>query len=104
MTSLRQLHYLVLVADFRSFRRAADAAGVSQPTLSQQLRVLETRLGATLVERNETPVQLTPIGRDVVARARRILIEVKDLEGMVQRTSAGIGGIIRFGVTPTLGP
>ncbi len=104
MATLRQLTYLVALADYRNFRRAADAANVSQPTLSQQLRALETRLGVTLIERGETPVQLTPIGREVVTRARRILLDVKDVEDMARRSRNAIGGTIRFGVTPTLGP
>ncbi|MBU8874577.1 hydrogen peroxide-inducible genes activator [Reyranella sp. MMS21-HV4-11] len=104
MTTLRQLSYLVALADSRNFRRAADLVHIAQPTLSQQLRALEARLGVTLVERNESPVQLTPIGRDLVTRARKILLDVKDAEDMVRRAKAGIGGTIRFGVTPTLGP
>lgn len=104
MSTLRQFTYLVALADYRNFRRAADAVHVAQPTLSQQVRALEMRLGVTLVERNANPVQLTPIGREVVARARKLLIDVKDIEDMSQRSKAGIGGTIRFGVTPTLGP
>lgn len=104
MSTLRQFAYLVALADYRNFRRAADAVHVAQPTLSQQLRALEARLGVTLVERNESPVQLTPIGREVAARARKLLLDVKDIEAMAQRSKAGIGGTIRFGVTPTLGP
>lgn len=104
MTTLRQFTYLVALADYRNFRRAADAVHVAQPTLSQQLKALEARLGVTLVERNESPVQLTPIGREVVARARKLLLDVKDLEDMAKRAKSGICGTIRFGVTPTLGP
>lgn len=104
MSTLRQFSYLVALADWRNFRRAADAVNVSQPTLSQQIRVLEARLGVTLVERNESPVQLTPIGREVVARARKVILDVKDIEDMTRRSTAGMGGTIRFGVTPTLGP
>ena len=104
MPTLRQFSYLVTLADYRNFRRAADAAHVSQPTLSQQLRALESRLGVTLVERNESPVQLTPVGREVVTRARRLLLEVKDIEDMARRAKVGMAGTIRFGVTPTLGP
>ncbi len=104
MTTLRQFTYLVALADYRNFRRAADAVHVAQPTLSQQLRALEARLGVTLVERNESPLQLTPIGREVVARARKLLLNVKDIEDMALRAKTGIGGTIRFGVTPTLGP
>ena len=61
MSTLRQFTYLVALADFGNFRRAADAVHVAQPTLSQQIRALESRLGVTLVERNQSPVQLTPI-------------------------------------------
>lgn len=104
MSSFRQLAYLVALADYRNFRRAADAAHVSQPTLSQQIRALEARLGVTLVERNESPVQLTPIGRDVVARARKILLGMKDVEDLARRSKDGMAGTIRLGVSPTLGP
>jgi LysR family hydrogen peroxide-inducible transcriptional activator len=104
MSTLRQYAYLVALADYRNFRRAADAVHVAQPTLSQQLRALEARLGVTLVERGESPVQLTPIGREVVQRARKLLLEVKDIETLSMRARSGMGGTIRFGVTPTLGP
>lgn len=104
MSTLRQFAYLVAVADYRNFRRAADAVHVSQPTISQQIRALEQHLSVTLIERNETPVQLTPVGREVVARARKVLLEVQDIESMARRAKGGMGGTIRFGVTPTLGP
>lgn len=104
MSTLRQYAYLVAIADHRSFRRAADAVHVSQPTLSQQLRALEGALGVRLVERNASPVQLTPIGREVAARARQVLLAVKDIESLSRRAEAGMSGTIRFGVTPTLGP
>lgn len=104
MPSLRQYAYLVAIADHRSFRRAADAKHVSQPTLSQQLRALEQHLGVTLVERNEHPVQLTPIGREVADRARRLLLAVDDIEQLTRRTRDGMAGTVRLGVTPTLGP
>ena len=104
MSTLRQLTYLVALSDYRNFRRAADAAHISQPTLSQQVRALEARLGATLVERNASPVEFTPVGREVVARARKILLEVKDIEDLARRSKVGLSGTIRFGITPTLGP
>lgn len=104
MSTFRQFTYLVAVADYRNFRRAADAVNISQPTLSQQIRALEGRLGVTLVERNDNPVQLTPIGREVVARARQIILGVKDVEDLVRRSKTGLAGVVRFGVSPTLGP
>jgi len=104
MSMLRQFEYLVALSEHGNFRRAADAVHISQPTLSQQLRTLEAKLGTQLVERNETPVQLTPIGREIVARARKLLIGVKDIEDLARRARQAIAGTIRFGITPTLGP
>jgi len=104
MPTLRQLEYLVALADLRHFGRAAQASHVSQPSLSQQLRALEQRLGTVLVERNQTVVELTPIGREIAARARNILVGVEDLRELARRAEEGIAGTIRFGVTPTLGP
>lgn len=104
MPSLRQLQYLVALDDHRHFGRAAFAVHVSQPTLSQQLRTLEARLGASLIDRSGPDVQLTPLGRDIAARARDILVQVRDLSDLARRASKGIGGTLRFGITPTLGP
>jgi LysR family hydrogen peroxide-inducible transcriptional activator len=104
MPSLRQLEYLVAVADCRHFGRAAQSVHVSQPTLSQQLRALETRLGVTLIERRLGGAELTPIGREIADRARRLLVGVKDIRDLAARASEGAAGTLRFGVSPTLGP
>lgn len=104
MPTLRQLEYLVAIADARHFGRAAAAVNVSQPTLSQQVKALEARLGVTLVERGDSPVQLTPVGREIAQRARRLLIGVSDLRDLARRSATGFAGTIRFGVTPTVGP
>ena len=104
MPTLRQLEYLVAVADARHFGRAAAAANVSQPTLSQQIKALEARLGITLIERGDSPVQLTPVGREIAERARKLLISVADLRDLARRSKTGFAGTIRFGVTPTIGP
>jgi len=104
MPTLRQLEYLVAVADFQHFGRAADACGVSQPTLSQQIHALEERLGVPLIERRVSGAELTPIGREITARARRLAIEVQDIRDLARRAADGLVGTIRFGVTPTLGP
>lgn len=104
MPTLRQLEYLVAVADARHFGRAAAAANVSQPTLSQQIKALEARLGITLIERGDSPVQLTPVGREIAERARKLLISVADLRDLARRSTTGFAGTIRFGVTPTIGP
>jgi len=77
---------------------------VSQPTLSQQLRTLEERLGVELVERRLAGAELTPAGREIAERSRRLLVEVKDIRDLARRAAEGAAGTIRFGVTPTLGP
>ncbi|MFN3945164.1 MAG: hydrogen peroxide-inducible genes activator [Allosphingosinicella sp.] len=104
MPSVRQLEYLVALADLRHFGRAAQACNTSQPTLSQQLRALEERLGVVLVERRTSGADLTPIGREVADRARRVLVEVRDIRQLARRAGDRLVGTLRLGVTPTLGP
>ncbi|MFK7842834.1 MAG: hydrogen peroxide-inducible genes activator [Sphingorhabdus sp.] len=104
MPTLRQFEYLVAVADHGHFGKAAQAAAASQPTLSHQLRSLEQRLGVTLVERRTHGAELTPVGREIAARARQVLVEVKDIRDLAERASDSLAGILRFGVSPTLGP
>ncbi len=104
MTTLRQFEYLVALADTRHFGRAAQTCHVSQPSLSQQLRALERALGVNLADRTPSGAELTPIGRELAERARRVLVEVKDIKDRARRAQGGSAGIIRFGSTPTLGP
>ncbi|MCW2246163.1 LysR family hydrogen peroxide-inducible transcriptional activator [Azospirillum fermentarium] len=102
--TLRQLRYLVAVADTLHFGRAASACHVSQPSLSAQIQQLEDALGVALVERTQRRVLLTPAGREVVARARRILGEVSDLAAFARGAGAPLSGEVRLGVIPTLAP
>ncbi len=104
MLSLQQLRYLVAVAETLHFRRAAEKTNVTQPTLSGQLRELEDRLGVQLVERSRAKVVLTPIGREITARAQRVLRDVNDIITLAKHDQSQLGGTIRLGVLPTLGP
>lgn len=104
MPSLRQLTYLTALADERHFRRAAERVNVTQPTLSIQLGALEKTLGVRLVDRDRSSVALTPIGREVTERARRILGEVRGIVALTAGARHGLAGTIRLGVPPTLGP
>lgn len=104
MLSFRQLQYLVSVADQQHFRRAAIRLNVSQPTLSLQLQKLEDHLGVKLVERGHGPVLVTPIGREIVSRARKLLLDVNDLEACARRGAGELTCTIRLGVSPTVGP
>lgn len=104
MPTLRQLEYLVTIADTGSFALAARVACVSQPTLSQQVRALEERLGATLLERSATGAVLTPVGRSIVTTARRMLSDARDIAALAAGASNSLTGTLRLGTTPTLGP
>ena len=75
--NLRDIYYLVALADHKHFGRAAAACFVSQPTLSTQIRKLEEELGVALVERTPRRVMLTPAGLDAAERARRIVAQVE---------------------------
>lgn len=103
MPSLQQLRYLVAVADHLHFRRAAEACNVTQPTLSAQIKDMELRLGTTLIERSRSKVLLTPTGRDIVERARRILREVAEIHAIAKSRQSVLSAVIRIGVVQTVG-
>jgi len=102
--NLRDLRYLVALAEHRHFGRAAAAVFVSQPTLSTQIRKLEDELGVALIERVPRHVMLTPVGRDIADRARRILSDVDQLKETARRSRDPEAGTVRLGIFPTLGP
>lgn len=102
--NLRDLRYLVAVADLRHFGKAAEACYVSQPTLSTQIKKLEEFLGVQLIERNNKQVMLTPVGAEVVERARRVLHQVDDLIELCRASRDPLSGEIRLGFIPTIAP
>jgi LysR family transcriptional regulator, hydrogen peroxide-inducible genes activator len=102
--TLRELEYLVALAKYRHFGRAAEACQVSQPTLSAQIKKLEGELGVALVERDSRGVILTAYGNETAARARRILLEIQQLKESAQQSQNPEAGTIRLGIFPTLGP
>lgn len=102
--TLRELEYLVALAKYRHFGKAAEACLVSQPTLSAQIKKLEDELGVALVERDSRGVILTSYGHETAARARHILLEVQQLKESAQQNQNPEAGTIRLGVFPTLGP
>lgn len=102
--NLRDLQYLVALAEHAHFGRAAAACFVSQPTLSTQIRKLEDELGVALVERAPRRVMLTPIGRDIAERARRIAADVEQMKEAARRSQDPEAGTVRLGMFPTLGP
>ena len=104
LTSLKQLHYLVAIADHLNFTRAAKACFVTQSTLSAGLKELERILGCRLVERNKQTVLMTPNGLEVVRRAREILTSTQDLVETAVGSRPPMTGLVRLGVIPTIAP
>lgn len=102
--TLRQLRYLVAVAETLHFGRAAEAANISQPSLSAQIQQLEEALGTRLLERTRRRVILTPAGAEVATRARHILAAVQDLTDGVRNVTLPLSSSLRLGVIPTVGP
>ena len=102
--NLRDLRYLVAVAEHRHFGRAAESCFVSQPTLSTQLKKLEETLGVTLIERTNRQVMLTDAGEQIVAQAQRVLFEVNTLTALAEQHIDPLGGEFKLGVIPTLAP
>jgi len=102
--NLRDLGYLVALADTRHFGRAAAKAHISQPTLSAQIKKLEDQLGVQLVERQPRNVALTEIGARIVARARRILQDADDITELARESRDPLAGALRVAFIPTLGP
>ncbi|MEL6478997.1 MAG: hydrogen peroxide-inducible genes activator [Pseudomonadota bacterium] len=102
--TLRQFRYLIALADSLHFQRAAERVGVSQPSLSAQIQNIEGALGIQLIERNRAGISLTPVGREIVTRARRVVEEVQGISDFALEAQHGLIGTIRMGVKPTLGP
>ena len=102
--NLKDLKYLVALADTGHFGKAADRTFVSQPTLSAQLKKLEQYLGVKLVERQPKNVQLTEVGKQIVVRARRMLDEGDEIVALARSNTDPFSGKLKVALIPTIGP
>jgi LysR family hydrogen peroxide-inducible transcriptional activator len=102
--NLKDLKYLVALADTGHFGKAAERTFVSQPTLSAQLKKLEGYLGVKLVERQPKNVQLTEVGKQVVIRARRMLDEGDEIIALARNNTDPLAGKLKVALIPTIGP
>jgi LysR family hydrogen peroxide-inducible transcriptional activator len=102
--NLKDLKYLVALADTGHFGKAAERTFVSQPTLSAQLKKLEQYLGVKLVERQPKNVQLTEVGKQIVVRARRMLDESDEIIALARNNTDPFAGKLKVGLIPTVGP
>lgn len=101
--TLKQLTYFMALAEARNFGRAAALVNVTQPALSVQIRALEDRLGATLVERQPRDIVLTPTGHEVLRHAKQVMGKIRELQD-VARLRDGLLGRLTLGVIPTVAP
>mgnify|MGYP005752622747 CR=1 FL=1 len=104
LPSLKQLTYLVALDEHQNFNRAAKACFVSQSTLSTGLQNLESLLGGELIERDHKAFVMTPLGRQVVVRARELLAQTRELMELVEGQKGAMQGAIRLGCIPTIAP
>lgn len=104
MITLIQLEYVVAVDTFRHFAKAADHCRVTQPTLSMQIKKLEDDLQIRIFDRQKQPVVPTDSGIAFIEQARVVLAEARRLNELVENCKGSIGGQLRLGIIPTLGP
>ncbi|MDG5799688.1 LysR substrate-binding domain-containing protein [Marinilabiliaceae bacterium ANBcel2] len=102
--NLQQLEYIVALDEYRHFVTAAEKCFVTQPTLTMQLKRLEDEIGIQLFDRTRKPLIPTGEGEAFIARARRILRDLNDLENFLVEEKKSIEGVFRIGVIPTLAP
>ncbi|GAA5110006.1 DNA-binding transcriptional regulator OxyR [Orbus sasakiae] len=102
--NIRDLEYFVALAEYRHFRKAADACNVSQPTLSGQIRKLEDELGVMLLERTSRKVLFTQTGLMLVDQAREVLRNVQIFKEMASKQGEDMSGPMHIGLIPTLAP
>jgi LysR family hydrogen peroxide-inducible transcriptional activator len=102
--NLRDLKYIVAVADTNHFGRAAQRCFVSQPTLSGQIRKLEQELGVAIFERTNRSVKVTPIGEEILVYAREMMEQAEAMVQLAQSHQDPMAGPLRVGAIPTLSP
>ena len=102
--TLQQLEYILAVARYGHFGRAAEACNVTQPTLSAMIGKLEEEIGAKLFDRNRQPICPTPVGERVVHQAREVLEQADSIKDIVLEEKQSLGGIFRVGILPTIAP
>ena len=102
--TLKQMKYICAVADLNHFSKAADSCFVSQSALSTGINELEQNLGVQIFERHNKQVLITPLGKDLVARARIILTQTNDLMAIAQQSAEGFIRQLHIGIIPTIAP
>ena len=102
--TITQLKYVLAVAEYQNFTKAAAHVFVTQPTLSMQIQKLEEELSIIIFDRSKKPIELTEIGEKIVNQARNIVNESERMQDVVDQEKGFIGGDFRLGIIPTIMP
>ena len=102
--TITQLNYVLAVAEYQNFTKAAEKCFVTQPTLSMQIQKLEDQLGIQIFDRSKKPIELTEVGRKIVNQAKNIVNEADRINDIVDQQKGFIGGEFRLGIIPTVMP
>lgn len=102
--TLQELRFIVALAREKHFGKASEACFVSQPTLSVAVRKLEKELGVDLFERHKNAVKITPLGKEIIERAKRVLEEADDLKQLAKLDKDQLTGVLKLGAIYTVGP
>lgn len=102
--TITQLHYVLAIAEYKNFTKAADYCHVTQPTLSTQVQKLEDELGVKIFDRTQKPLQLTEVGKKIVTQAKKIVIESERIQDIVEQQKGFIGGDFKLAIIPTVMP
>lgn len=102
--TITQLKYVLAVAQYQNFTKAAEKVFVTQPTLSMQIQKLEDELDIQIFDRTKKPIELTETGKKIVNQARNIVNESDRIQDIVDQEKGFIGGEFKIGVIPTVMP
>ncbi|HEC11701.1 MAG TPA: LysR family transcriptional regulator [Acidiferrobacteraceae bacterium] len=102
--NLRDLKYIIAIAETQRFGKAAERCFVSQPTLSGQIKKLEEELGVTIFERSNRSVEITPVGEAILIHARQMMEQADAIQQLAQTHQDPLAGPLRIGAIPTLSP
>jgi len=102
--TITQLNYVLAVAEHQNFTKAAEHSFVTQPTLSMQIQKLEDELAVKIFDRSKKPIELTEVGRKIVAQAKNIVNESDRITDIIDQEKGFVGGEYKIGIIPTIMP
>ena len=104
MLTLKQIDYALSVAKNLHFKKAADECFISPSTLSNAITELETQLGVKIFERNNKKVIITSLGKEILVKAKKIKLEVQNIQELAQHNITGLCSSLSIGIIPTISP